>query len=136
MSLEATTCANPTPVIQYSRRMGEVNYVNSTSQDDLNKLQSETNEADIFSMILKANKELLEHTGNKKIEHGDIVLDNSRNAMICRRSPKSCLWPSSEDRNVYVPYRLSRDYDAMQLLDLRDNNRYYHSTSDLACTLV
>lgn len=58
----------------------------------------------------------VESTGNKKIEHGDIVLDNSRNAMICRRSPKSCLWPSSEDRNVYVPYRLSRDYGKLFLL--------------------
>ncbi|XP_055505761.1 astacin-like metalloendopeptidase [Leucoraja erinacea] len=128
-----------------------VNYVNSTSQavqlqrrgelglpmlkppagdDDLNKLQSETNEADIFSMILKANKELLESTGNKKIEHGDIVLDNSRNAMICRRSPKSCLWPSSEDRNVYVPYRLSRDYDNSERRTIK---RSLHEIATFTC---
>ncbi|XP_078271738.1 astacin-like metalloendopeptidase [Rhinoraja longicauda] len=96
------------------RRVVQVDNVNSAIEDDLNKLQRETNEPDIFSIILKANKELLKHTGNTTIQYGDILVDNSRNAMMCRKSPRSCLWPPSEDGNVYVPYKLSRDYDNAQ----------------------
>ncbi|XP_069751503.1 astacin-like metalloendopeptidase isoform X2 [Narcine bancroftii] len=72
-----------------------VDNVNTTIEDDLIKLDSETSEPDIFSRILKANKELF---------------DTSRNAMICDINPKSCLWPSSKDGNVYIPYKVDESF--------------------------
>ncbi|XP_048463254.1 low choriolytic enzyme-like [Rhincodon typus] len=53
----------------------------------------------------------VKNTGNKIIEHGDILVDNSRSAMMCNNSPRSCLWPSAKDGNVYVPYKLSYDFN-------------------------
>ncbi|GCC35820.1 hypothetical protein chiPu_0014308 [Chiloscyllium punctatum] len=76
----------------------------------LKRKRKDTNETDVFSIILKANEELLKSTGSKIIEHGDILVDNSRNAMICNNSPRSCLWPRAKDGNVYVPYKLGREY--------------------------
>ncbi|XP_072448964.1 low choriolytic enzyme-like [Chiloscyllium punctatum] len=89
-----------------------VDSMNSTNQGVLKRKRKDTNETDVFSIILKANEELLKSTGSKIIEHGDILVDNSRNAMICNNSPRSCLWPRAKDGNVYVPYKLGREYNA------------------------
>ncbi|XP_060695150.1 low choriolytic enzyme-like [Hemiscyllium ocellatum] len=88
-----------------------VGSMNSTNQGVLKRKQRDTNETDVFSIILKANEELLKSTGSKIIEHGDILVDNSRNAMICNNSPRSCLWPRAKDGNIYVPYKLGREYN-------------------------
>ncbi|XP_055505764.1 astacin-like metalloendopeptidase isoform X2 [Leucoraja erinacea] len=85
-----------------------MDYKNSTLKDGM---KSEETEQDVFRIILKQNKELLKQTGNKKIHFGDVLVDKSRNAMVCNWEPRSCLWPASEDGNVYVPYKVSSDYN-------------------------
>ncbi|XP_072448963.1 low choriolytic enzyme-like [Chiloscyllium punctatum] len=67
-------------------------------------------EPDVFSIISEANKKLLKRTGNKIIQYGDILVDSTRNAVTCSNDPKSCLWPSSQDGNVYVPYVIDKIY--------------------------
>ncbi|XP_067850406.1 low choriolytic enzyme-like [Heptranchias perlo] len=87
-----------------------VDNMNSTLQDGLKREQRDTSEPNVFSIILKANEELLNRTGNKIIQYGDVLVGTSRNAMICKQEPRSCLWPSSKDGNVYVPYKIHKDY--------------------------
>ncbi|XP_038663302.1 low choriolytic enzyme-like [Scyliorhinus canicula] len=79
-----------------------VDTMNSTIQDGLREKQQSINEPDIFSIISKANNELIKHTGSKVIEYGDILVSTTRNARSCQH--RSCLWPSSKDGNVYIPY--------------------------------
>ncbi|XP_048463253.1 astacin-like metalloendopeptidase [Rhincodon typus] len=49
-------------------------------------------------------------TGSKIIQYGDVLIDTTRNAVVCSKTPKSCLWPSSQDGNVYVPYVIDKIY--------------------------
>ncbi|XP_069751403.1 astacin-like metalloendopeptidase isoform X4 [Narcine bancroftii] len=49
--------------------------------------------------------------GRKMIEYGDVLVDTSRNAARCKNVPRSCLWPSSDDGNVYIPYTLTKDFN-------------------------
>ncbi|XP_055505954.1 low choriolytic enzyme-like [Leucoraja erinacea] len=95
-----------------------MDYKNSTLKDGL---KSKETEQDVFSIILKQNKELLKQTGNKIIHFGDVLVDKSRNAMVCNWKPKSCLWPASKDGNVYVPYILSSDYDEFDKMIIQNS---------------
>ncbi|XP_072447959.1 low choriolytic enzyme-like isoform X2 [Chiloscyllium punctatum] len=88
-----------------------VDNMNSPFQDDVEMEQLGVNEQDIFHIISNTNKELLKHTGGKVIEYGDILVDNSRNAAMCKNNTRNCLWPSSHDGNVYIPYALQKDYN-------------------------
>ncbi|GCC35821.1 hypothetical protein chiPu_0014309 [Chiloscyllium punctatum] len=81
--------------------------------DDLQG-QWNISDPDIFNIILRVNKELLERTGNKVLQYGDILVDTSRNAMICPEGGDTCLWPTSKDGNVYVPYALNETYNENQ----------------------
>ncbi|XP_051885111.1 low choriolytic enzyme-like [Pristis pectinata] len=87
-----------------------MNYVNSTLEDGLKSNHLDTDEQDVFSIILKNNEKLLKQTGNTIIQYGDVLVDKSRNAMVCQNTPRSCLWPSSDDGNVYVPYTVTKDF--------------------------
>ncbi|XP_060695153.1 astacin-like metalloendopeptidase [Hemiscyllium ocellatum] len=86
---------------------------NSDMQDDLQG-QWNVSDPDIFNIILQVNKELLERTGNKVLQYGDILVDSSRNAMTCPEGGDTCLWPTSKDGNVYVPYALNETYNENQ----------------------
>uniref|UniRef100_UPI00398E996B embryonic protein UVS.2-like isoform X5 n=1 Tax=Pristiophorus japonicus TaxID=55135 RepID=UPI00398E996B len=88
--------------------------MNSTLQGGLKRENKDTSESDVFSIILEANKELLKRTGKKIIQYGDVLVGTTRNAMICNNEPRSCLWPSSDDGNVYVPYMFEADYTESQ----------------------
>uniref|UniRef100_UPI00398F09A1 astacin-like metalloendopeptidase isoform X2 n=1 Tax=Pristiophorus japonicus TaxID=55135 RepID=UPI00398F09A1 len=114
-----------------------VDNMNATIQDGLKREKSDTSESDVFSIILKANEELsmkyqsrqlsgcrrqrcclspsllfcsVKRTRNKIIQYGDVLVDTARNAKMCDNEPRSCLWPSSGDGNVYIPYTLHQDY--------------------------
>ncbi|XP_038663300.1 low choriolytic enzyme-like [Scyliorhinus canicula] len=88
-----------------------VDNMNLTIQDASTWEQEDTDEPDVFSVLLKTNEELIKRTKNQIIEHGDILVDAPRSVMFCNNGPRSCFWPSSTDGNVYVPYRLGRGYD-------------------------
>ncbi|XP_078271736.1 LOW QUALITY PROTEIN: astacin-like metalloendopeptidase [Rhinoraja longicauda] len=101
-----------------------MDHKNSTIKDGL---KSEETEQDVFSIILKQNKELSKRTGNKIIHFGDVLIDKSRNAIFCGKQPRSCLWPVSEDRNVYVPYKLASDYDDV------DRTIIHNALAEISC---
>ncbi|XP_038663301.1 astacin-like metalloendopeptidase [Scyliorhinus canicula] len=90
----------------------QVDTVNSTMQDALKNEQWDDSESDIFSIIWKVNKGLIERTGSKVIQHGDILVGTTRNAQVCKDASRKCLWPASKDGNVYVPYIIEKSYTA------------------------
>ncbi|XP_072374904.1 astacin-like metalloendopeptidase [Scyliorhinus torazame] len=87
-----------------------VDSVNSTMQAALKNEKWDNSESDVFSIIWKVNKELIERTGSKVIQYGDILVGTTRNAMTCQGNSRNCLWPASKDGNVYVPYILEKSY--------------------------
>ncbi|XP_053304519.1 astacin-like metalloendopeptidase [Spea bombifrons] len=65
--------------------------------------EEEPNTEDVFSQILKTNKD-----STIKLYHGDIVMPahSGFSAMKCT----DCLWKKSSDGTVQVPYTISSDY--------------------------
>ncbi|XP_069751432.1 embryonic protein UVS.2-like isoform X7 [Narcine bancroftii] len=88
-----------------------MDYGNSTMEDGLQTEQRDMDEQDVSSIILKQNEKLIKKMGRKMIEYGDVLVDTSRNAARCKNVPRSCLWPSSDDGNVYIPYTLTKDFN-------------------------
>ncbi|XP_048401939.2 low choriolytic enzyme-like [Stegostoma tigrinum] len=118
----------------------KVDNMNSTAQDGLSKAQSDMSEPDVFSIISEANTELSKRTGSKIIQYGDVLVDTTRNSVVCSQRPKNCLWPSSQDGNVYVPYVIDKIYSKMLSL-LADHTedqtkviwKSLHEISSLTC---
>ncbi|XP_056268844.1 hatching enzyme 1.2-like [Pseudoliparis swirei] len=73
----------------------------------------EDDEFSVSTLLEKANINVGKNFDDPLVMFGDIAVPTGlENADPCTR--RGCLWPKASDGNVYVPYRISRDYDRRQ----------------------
>ncbi|XP_042246180.1 low choriolytic enzyme-like [Thunnus maccoyii] len=61
---------------------------------------------DITTTILRMN-----NGSSDFLLEGDVLVPRTRNAVKCLKKANSCLWPKSANRNVEIPFLLSKKYD-------------------------
>ncbi|XP_068432346.1 low choriolytic enzyme-like [Clinocottus analis] len=70
----------------------------------------EDDEFSVSTLLEKANVNVGKNFDDPLVMFGDIAVPTGlQNADPCVE--RGCLWPKASDGNVYVPYRISRDYD-------------------------
>ncbi|KAM6950388.1 low choriolytic enzyme-like [Lycodopsis pacificus] len=70
----------------------------------------EDDEFSVSTLLEKANVNVGKNFDDPLVMFGDIAVPTDlQNADPCVE--RGCLWPNATDGNVYVPYRISRDYD-------------------------
>ncbi|XP_075966292.1 hatching enzyme 1.2-like [Anarhichas minor] len=70
----------------------------------------EDDEFSVSTLLEKANVNVGKNFDDPLVMFGDIAVPTDlQNADPCVE--RGCLWPKATDGNVYVPYRISRDYD-------------------------
>ncbi|XP_038663292.1 astacin-like metalloendopeptidase isoform X2 [Scyliorhinus canicula] len=86
------------------------NVVNSSlmsrSQDVFNTIETDLEELDTVSRIMKINKHLVKH-----LIGGDINLDRTRTAQMCQGNDEGCLWTTSKNGNIYIPYNFKAGFN-------------------------
>ncbi|XP_072128270.1 embryonic protein UVS.2-like isoform X2 [Mobula birostris] len=71
----------------------------------------EMNFSDIVNVIMKINRPLVKVNALRGIIIGDYQVHPNT---ICSAGHRSCLWPSSQDNNIYIPYAFQSNYKRAQ----------------------
>ncbi|XP_051812312.1 high choriolytic enzyme 1-like isoform X2 [Acanthochromis polyacanthus] len=90
----------------------------------------EDEELSISELIEKANVNVGKNSDDPLLMFGDIVVPTGlQNADRCTGRNPGCLWRKASDGNVYVPYRISRQYSQREKNKIKEGLRSFEEST-------
>ncbi|XP_068174035.1 hatching enzyme 1.2-like [Antennarius striatus] len=87
----------------------------------------------VSMLIERANANLGKNSDGPLVMFGDIAVPTGlQNADPC--TARSCLWPKSQDGNVYIPYRISNQFSSTQRNDIVQGLRSFSNSTCIRFT--